>query len=143
MSLRSEGHAEQAGGDIESRRDHVVQRQVGLDRGIVEIGAALAQLLGVVAPVPGGELEVAALLRDERLQGVAVRHGAGTGRFPDPLQKAAHGFRRLGHGILQPVGGKARIAEIFARSSRSLRTSRMMALLSLALPLSPRAMKAL
>ena len=106
-----EGNAEQAGGAVEGGLDHVIERQIRLDRGVVEIGAALPELLGVVAPVPRGEREIAALLRDQRLQLVAVGQRPGPGRLPDPLQEAAHGFRRLGHGILQPIGGIGRKAE--------------------------------
>ena len=105
-----EGNPEQAGGAVEGGLDHVVEDQIGLDRGVVEIGAALAQDLGVVAPVPRGERKIAALLRDQRLQGVAVGERPGASRLPDPLQQAAHRLRRLGHGILQPVGGIGRKA---------------------------------
>ena len=106
-----EGHAEQPGRHIKGRIDHVIEREIRLDRRIVEVGAALAQLFGVVAPVPGGELEVATLFRDQGLQGIAVGHGAGAGRFPDPFQQAAHGLRCLRHRVLQPVGGEARVTE--------------------------------
>ena len=109
LALR-EGNPEQAGGAVEGGIDHVVEDEIGLDRGVVEIGAALAQDLGVVAPVPRGERKITALLRDQRLQGVAVGERPGARRLPDPLQQAAHGFRRLGHGILQPVGGVGREA---------------------------------
>ena len=91
----------------------MVEDQIGLDRGVVEIGAALAQDLGIVAPVPRGERKVAALLRDQRLQGVAVGQRPRPRGLPDPLQQAADGFRRLGHGILQPVGGVGRKAHDF------------------------------
>ena len=129
---------------VEGRLDHVVEREIGLDRGVVEIGAALPQLLGVVAPVPRREREIAALLRDQRLQGVAVGQRPRPRRLPDPLQQAAHRLRRLGHGILQPVGGEGRIAQQLRASPRAARRiSTMVALLSLALPLSPRAVKAL
>ena len=110
--MRSEKlSAEQPGRAVERRLDHVIERQIGLDRGVVEIGAALAQLLGVVAPVPRRQREIAALLRDQRLQAVAVGQRPGARRLPDPLQQAAHGLRRLGHGILQPVGGEGRKAQ--------------------------------
>ena len=108
-----EGDPEQAGGAVEGGLDHVVEHQIGLDRGVVEIGAALPQDLRVIAPVPRGEGKVAALLGDQRLQGVAIGQRAGAGGLPDPLQQAAHGFRRLGHGILQPVGGVGREAHDF------------------------------
>ncbi len=106
-----EGEPEQAAGAIERRLDHVVEREIGLDGGVIEISAALTQPLGVIAPVPGRELEIAALLGHQRLQIIAVGKCAGASRLPDPFQQAAHGFRRLGHGILEPVGGVGRIAE--------------------------------
>ena len=108
-----EGDAEQARGAVEGGLDHVVERQIRLDRGVVEIGFGLPQLLGVVAPVPGRERKVAALRRDQRLQFVAVGERPGAGRLPDPLQQPAHGLRRLGHGVLQPIGGVGRIAQQF------------------------------
>ena len=68
-----EGQAEQAGGAVEGGIDHVVERQIGLDRGVVEIGPDLPQLFGVVAPVPRRQREIAALLGHQRLQVVAIR----------------------------------------------------------------------
>ena len=108
-----EAEAEQAGGAVEGGIDHVVERQIGLDRGIVEIGAALPQLFGVIAPVPRRQREIAALLRHQRLQVVAIRQRPGARRLPDPLQQTAHRLRRLGHRILQPIGGEGRIAQQF------------------------------
>ena len=101
-----EGDAEQAGGAVEGGLDHVIERQIRLDRGVVEIGPALPQLFGVIAPVPRCEGKIAALLRDQRLQVVAIPQRPGPRRLPDPLQQAADGLRRLGHRILQPVGGE-------------------------------------
>ena len=106
-----EGDAEQARGAVEGGGDHVVERQIGLDRGIVEIGALEAELFGVEAPVPGRELEIAALFRDQRLHLVAVGERPRPRRLPDPLQQAAHRIRRLGHGVLEPVGGEGRVAQ--------------------------------
>jgi hypothetical protein len=54
--------AEQPLGSKERSLDHPVEREIGLDRGFVEIAAALAQLFRIVAPVPWREGEVAALL---------------------------------------------------------------------------------
>ena len=103
-----EGDPEQARGAVEGGLDHVVQRQIGLDRAVVEIGFALAQLLGVVAPVPGREREIAALLRDQRLQLVTVGERPRPGRLPDPLKQTPDGLRRLRHGVLEPIGGEGR-----------------------------------
>ncbi len=105
-----EGDAEQAGGAVEGGLDHVVEHKIGLDRGVIEIGADLPELLGVVAPIPGCQRKIAALLRDQRLHRVAVGERPRPRRLPDPLQEAAHGVRRLGHGILEPVGGVVREA---------------------------------
>ena len=46
------GQAEQTPGGVERRRDHVVEDEVGLHLGLVEIVSGAADLLGVVAPVP-------------------------------------------------------------------------------------------
>src|SRR5665213_1597001 len=61
----------QAARGLESRLNHFVEQEVGLDLGLVQIEFRLTQLFGVVAPVPRREREVAALLRDHPLQGVA------------------------------------------------------------------------
>src|SRR5437588_5244120 len=82
-----EGDAEQPPGAVECRLYHVVERQVGLYCGVIEIGPALPELLGVITPVPGGEGKITALLRDQRLQGVAVGQRPGAGGLPDPLQQ--------------------------------------------------------
>jgi hypothetical protein len=52
--------------------------------------------------------EIAALLRHQRLQVVAIPERPGPRGLPDPLQEAAHSLRRLGHRILQPIGGEGR-----------------------------------
>ena len=106
-----EANAEQTGGTVEGGLDHVIERQIRLDRGVVEIGSDLAQLFGIIAPVPRRQREIAALLRHQRLQGVAVGHRPRPRRLPDPLQQPAHRFRCLGHRILQPIGGKGGEAE--------------------------------
>ncbi len=102
---------EQAVSGVERGLDHMVEREIRLDRRVVEIGTALPQLFGIVAPVPRRQREIAALLRHNRLQGVAIGERAGPRRLPDPLQQAAHGLRRLGHRILQPIGGEGRKAQ--------------------------------
>ena len=59
-----ESEAEQPARGVEGGRRDVVERQVGLDFGLVEVVARLADLLGVEAPIVRLELEVAALARD-------------------------------------------------------------------------------
>ena len=54
-----EAQPEEAGGGVEGGLDHLVELEIGLELGLVEIEAALAELLGVVAPVGRGEVVVA------------------------------------------------------------------------------------
>ena len=63
-----EAEAEQPARDVERRLDHLVELQIGLDLALVEIEQRLAPLLGVIAPVPGRDLEIAALGGDDLLQ---------------------------------------------------------------------------
>src|SRR5262249_61450206 len=72
VRARREGEAEQTLGRVERGRDDVVEREVGLEVGLIEVVARLAQLLGVVAPVPRREAEVSALLVHDRLERVAL-----------------------------------------------------------------------
>src|SRR3954452_3661327 len=96
---------------IECSLDDVIELEVGLDLALVDVALALAQLLGVVAPVPGRELEVAALLLDERLHGVAVDERARARGLPHPLEQITHRLRRLRHRIIELVVREAAIAE--------------------------------
>src|SRR6516164_2435416 len=47
-----EGEAKQAAGGIERSADHVVEHEIWLELGLVEIVLGLTDFLGVVAPVP-------------------------------------------------------------------------------------------
>src|SRR5262249_46457265 len=80
----------------------------------------LAQLLGVVAPVPGGEPEIAALLLDERLHGVAIGKRTRARRLPHPFEQIAHRLWRLRHRVVEPVMREALVAE----QPRALRAQR-------------------
>ena len=108
---RMERQPEQLLRAVERRLDHAVELEVRLHLGLVEIAAPRAKLLGVVAPVPRRDLEVAALLRDQLLQRVAVGERGLARRLPDLFQQAAHRLRRLGHGVVEPVLREGRIAE--------------------------------
>src|SRR5262245_65974540 len=67
-----ERESEQLVGRVERGLDDVVELEVGLDLALVNVALAFAQLLGVVAPVPRRGLELAGLLRNERLHGVEI-----------------------------------------------------------------------
>ena len=79
-----ERQSEQAMRGVESGVDHLVELQIGLHRRLIDIVQLLAQLLGVIAPVPGREREIAALVLHELLQGVALVEGAGAGARSRP-----------------------------------------------------------
>ncbi len=106
-----EGQPEQPARRVEGGRDHVAECEIRLDGAVGEIGPALAQLLGVVAPVPRRELEIAALFLDQRLQRRAIGQSPLPRLGPDPPQKAPHRGRRLGHGVLQLVVGEGVVAQ--------------------------------
>jgi hypothetical protein len=108
---RLECHAEQLPRAEERRLDHLVEREVRFDLGLLEIAAALAQLLGVVAPVPGGEREIAALFANDLLHLVAVGERAHFGGLPDGFEQVAHGLRRLRHRVVEAIVRKGGIAQ--------------------------------
>ena len=56
-----EAQTEQPCRGVEGGLDDPVELQIGLGRRLIDIVQALAQLLGVIAPVPGRDLEIAAL----------------------------------------------------------------------------------
>ena len=106
-----EGQAEQAARRIEGGLDHAVEVEKGLDLGLVELAQPVPQLLGVVAPVPGLELEVAAFLLDQRLHGVAIGERARARRGPHRVEELPRRLRRLRHRVVEPVMGEVGIAE--------------------------------
>ncbi len=108
---RLEGQPEQPPRGLEGRLDHLVELEVRLDLGLIEIVFRLAQLLGVIAPVPRRQREVAALFRHQVLQGVAFATGLGAGAAPDFVEQAARRGRGLGHLVVEPVVGEAGEAE--------------------------------
>ena len=67
-----EAQPEQALGGVEGGFDHPLEIEVWLDRRLVDVAASLPQLLGVVAPVPGRQREIAAFLLHQAL---ATRRG--------------------------------------------------------------------
>ena len=78
--------AEQAMRGVERRLNHLLELEVGHDLGFIEIVTLLAQFFGIVAPVPGGQFEIAAFLRDHRLQRLCFFLGAPPRRCPDLIE---------------------------------------------------------
>ena len=101
VAALGEAHAEQLARHVEGRGDDAVELQIGLDLEIVDIEGGLAHLLGVVAPVPRGELEVAAFGLCGLLQLGALLARAGARRPPYLHQQLAHGRGRLRHRELE------------------------------------------
>src|SRR5262245_24626293 len=75
---------------LESRRDHPVQLEIGLQSRLVEIMLCLAQFFGVVTPIPGGDGEIAAFCRGEARQLIAILARPSARRLPDGGQKFTH-----------------------------------------------------
>ena len=125
VGARLEAQAEQPVRGVERRLDHVVELEVRLDRRLVDVVARLAQLLGVVAPVPRREREVAALRRDHRLHGVAVGERAARAPAPRPVRAGrARPAGRLRHGVVEPVVREARRSRAASRARRAAPPSR-------------------
>src|SRR3954451_8160410 len=88
-----EGHTEQAVRGVERRLDDAVELEVRLDRRLVDVAAHLAQLLGVVAPVPGCEREILSFVLHQALQRGGIFHGAAARWPPHALEQRTHRLR--------------------------------------------------
>jgi hypothetical protein len=104
-------NAEQSLRGIKRRLDHFRQLQIGHDLGFIEIEAGLAQPLGIVAPIPGGELKIAAFFGDERLQRVALFGSAGLCGRPHVVEQFAGRRGRLRHRVGEAIIGEAFVAQ--------------------------------
>ena len=99
VGTRDEREAEQAMRGVERRRQHSLQRKVGLEHRIVQVVPRLAHLFGVVAPVPGLDRVGRSLRFGQCLQRIALRRRAGLGRFPYLREEAGHRVGRAGHPV--------------------------------------------
>src|ERR1700736_944218 len=68
-----EGETEQRIGGEEGGLDHLIKQEIRLDARLIHIAARLAQLFGVMAPVPRREGESPSLRLHYLLHGIAVR----------------------------------------------------------------------
>ena len=108
---RRECEPEKPARGVERGGDHVLELQIGLDPTLVEIELSLAPFLRVVAPVPWGEREIAALGLDQALQRVAFAERLFARRPPDGLEQAERRFRRLRHRVVEAEGSIGLVAE--------------------------------
>ena len=106
-----EGQTEQAARGFERRLDHLVQLEVRLDLGLVEIELGLAAAFGVIAPVVRRQREVAALVGNDLLHGVALGERLGAGAGPDVFKQFPRGTWRLRHLVGEPVVGEGVVAQ--------------------------------
>ena len=113
VGARGEAQTEQPLRRVKRSLDHAVEGEIRLDGRLIDSAAPAAQLIGVIAPIPGRERKVAALLLHQRLQVVAVGERFSPRARPYRVQEIAHGFRRLRHRIVEPVMGEVGIAEQF------------------------------
>ena len=104
-----EAQAKQALCTVEGRGHHGLELEVGLEFGVVQCIARLAHLLGVVAPVPGGNGDAVTPCIGHGLQGIAFGQGLGARRGPDPLEQFGHRGGRARHAVDQRVVGKVRV----------------------------------
>src|SRR6202022_3375744 len=84
-----EAQAEQPVRGVERRLYDPLELEIRLDRRLIHIAAQLAQLLGIIAPVPGGELEVLSLRLHQLLQRIAVGDRMPARRLPHLLKQRA------------------------------------------------------
>jgi len=89
----------------------VVQLEVGPEGGIVEGILFLAQLLGVIPPIPGGELEPAALAVDQGLKSGGFLLRLDEGGLPELFQEGVDPGGGLGHVVFQDEGGVVIVAQ--------------------------------
>ena len=113
MSARcDEAQAEQAPGAVERRLDHALEREVGLDLGLVEVVAHLAHLLGVDSASPRARSSP----RSPRDSASACeRRALALRRAPWPAPRPAsssalHRRLRAGHRVGERVVGIAGVA---------------------------------
>ncbi len=102
----TERQAEQLLRGVERGFDQVAELEIGFELGFVEIIFLLAQLFGVIAPVPRRQAEIAALPGDKVLQCVAFFQCAQPCRSPDIFQQGAGLLWRARHAVGQLEGGE-------------------------------------
>ena len=107
---RDERNAEQARRAVEGRLDHSLEREVGLDRGLVEVEAHLAHFLGVEAPVPGLDRGAFAARFRQRGERLALVLSARACRLPDLLEQRRHRRLTARHRVAEREVRVARIA---------------------------------
>ena len=107
---RDEAQTEESRRAVERGLDHPLERKVGLDLGLVEVVAHLADLLGVEAPVPRLDDRRFAARERQRRQCDSLLLDARLRRRPDALEQRRHGRLALRHRVAEGEVGVARVA---------------------------------
>ena len=108
---RLEGQTVEPVGDVEDAVADVAELEVGPQLVVVEVVLGLAQLLGVVPPVPRCELESAALGVDDGLHLGDLALGHRQRGVPQPVEQRVDVVGRSGHPGLERVVGEGLVAE--------------------------------
>jgi hypothetical protein len=109
----AEAEAEELARHPEHPRAQLLELQVRLDLVLVEVVLRLADLLRVVAVVPGLDLDLRTLLVRHRLHVGDLLADAGDGGLPHRLHQLHRPLRRAGHRVLEPPVGVSLEAEEF------------------------------
>ena len=88
-------------------RDDIVEGEIDADLGVVDGEALAPHLLGIIAPVVAGEVDIGALGGREGAQVRLLLGRPVARRRPDLFEEIAHRGGRLRHRVVELVGGEA------------------------------------
>ena len=103
--------AEEFARDVEGGGDDAVERQIGFERGFIDVEQRFAPPLRVIAPIPRRQFEIAAFFGDDRLKGGGVAQRLFAGGREDAVKQIMRRLRRLGHRVVKTKMGEAFIAQ--------------------------------
>ena len=106
-----EGNAVQPVGQEEDTAPDVLQREVGTQHRLVERILLAAELLGVVPPVPRGELPFGHILAEQLLQLAQLALRPFQRRSPDAFEQLIDRVGRTGHLVVHDIGRIGRVAQ--------------------------------
>ena len=106
-----EADAEQAACHVKSGFDDFFELKIRLQFRLIEGEAFGTQLFSIEAPIPWRNLVIAAIGCDQALQFDFFFMGLGARLVPDGFQQVHDRLWRLGHGVVELVGGKVGVAE--------------------------------
>ena len=106
---RAEGQPPQPVAKLKNARSDIVQREVEVERRLVEVILRFADFFGIIPPVPCGERAVLRLLRLDRAQGLQLPFRRIEGGFPEFVEQVVHPFGSFRHPVVQHEGGVGRV----------------------------------